>query len=93
MTPQDHPPESRPAIFSSSINKSKPITDGSEVLHSLIEDCLKTKSPHALALGYLQYETVRKMHVTTFKDLFMRNLEGEDFDSLVVEALIKNTAV
>jgi hypothetical protein len=49
-----------------------------------IEVTIATHSDEELALGYLRYERVRRMHPAAFAELYRLNLEGKGaFDELV----------
>ena len=43
-----------------------------------------------LALGYLRYETIRKLSPRQYTELHQRNLKGENFDGMVDELVVKN---
>lgn len=53
----------------------------------LIQLAVANHTPEELALGWLRYETVRKLNARAFAQLCKHNLNGKCFDSLVTEAI------
>lgn len=43
-----------------------------------------------LALGFLRYEALRKLHPRQFSELHARNLAGENFDDMVTKLVFQN---
>jgi hypothetical protein len=60
-------------------------------LETLVGMIVLNHTPEELALGWLRYEAVRKMHPRHFGELCRRNLGGEFFDDLVTEAVNEHT--
>ena len=56
-----------------------------QIIH---EKCNENK--FTMILGYLRYETLRKMNPQQFAELHKRNLNGENFDMMVDAIIIKN---
>ena len=48
-----------------------------------IEDALQRNNPSELAIGYMRYETLRKLKPRQFAYLNKLNLEGRNFDGMV----------
>jgi|DEB3_MinimDraft_2_1074329.scaffolds.fasta_scaffold13659_2 hypothetical protein len=61
----------------------------SATLEQLVEKCVAEHDVKELALGFLRYETLRRMNPNQFKELHQRNLAGERFDDMVTEELLK----
>lgn len=61
----------------------------SATLEQLVEKCVAEHDVKELALGFLRYETLRRMNPNQFKELHQRNLAGERFDDIVTEVLLK----
>jgi hypothetical protein len=59
-------------------------------LNDLVQRCIDSNTPAELALGWLRYEAVRKMHPRQFAAMCERNLDGEFFDDIVTEAVTKD---
>jgi len=60
-----------------------------KTLEQLIEKTLAARTPEELALGWLRYETLRKFSVAAYQCLTYRNLQGENFDEMVTNELLK----
>lgn len=58
-------------------------------LQSLIYKTISKYEPEELALGFLQYEALRKLNPREFSELYERNLRGEKFDDMVKEMVVK----
>jgi hypothetical protein len=58
------------------------------LLDHLVRSCVAKHTPEELALGYLRYETLRRVDPRTFAEMHRRNLAGELFDEIVTEALL-----
>ena len=58
-------------------------------LQRLVENCFDEHEVVELAIGFLRYETLRRMNPNQFKELHQRNLAGERFDDMVTEELLK----
>ncbi len=43
-----------------------------------------------LVLGYLRYEALKKLNPRQYEELNKRNLNGENFDEMVDELIVKN---
>lgn len=52
---------------------------------TIIEDALQRNNPSELAIGYMRYETLRKLNTRRFAYLNKLNLEGRNFDDMVDE--------
>jgi len=50
--------------------------------------CVTNHTPEELALGWIRYETVRKMNPRHFLEIHKRNLAGEFFDDIVTDCLL-----
>jgi hypothetical protein len=59
----------------------------SEDLYPIIRETRETVHADVLALGYLRYEMLRKLHPCDMRLLYFRNMQGENFDQMV-DALI-----
>ena len=57
----------------------------SHVIELFIEDALQRNNPRELAIGYMRYETLRKLKQRQFAYLNKLNLEGRNFDDMVDE--------
>lgn len=44
-----------------------------------------------LYIGYLRYEALRKLHASEYTKLCTRNCEGERFDDMVDDLILKGT--
>lgn len=55
------------------------------VLDISIEGALQINNPRELAIGYMRYETLRKLNTRRFAYLNKLNLEGRNFDDMVDE--------
>ena len=42
---------------------------------------------HDVCLGYLRYEAVRKLNAADFAQIHMRNISGENFDTMIDELI------
>lgn len=50
-----------------------------------------THTDEDLALGYLRYETIRKLNIREFSELHRRNINsGENFDEIVDDLVTRN---
>jgi hypothetical protein len=63
----------------------------SQTIQSLIEDAINSNTKEELALGFLRYESLRKIGPNTFSLYYKRNMSGIPFDSIVDESLIQKT--
>jgi len=61
----------------------------SATLGQLVVRAIAEHDVKELALGFLRYETLRRMNPNQFKELHQRNLAGERFDDMVTESLLK----
>ncbi len=57
----------------------------SHVIELFNEDALQINNPRELAIGYMRYETLRKLKPRQFAYLNKLNLEGRNFDGMVAE--------
>jgi len=57
-------------------------------LAQLVSMCVTNHTPEELALGWIRYETVRKMNPRHFLEIHKRNLAGEFFDDIVTDCLL-----
>jgi hypothetical protein len=57
----------------------------SHVIELFIEDALQRNNPSELAIGYMRYETLRKLNNRQFAYLNKLNLDGRNFDCMVDE--------
>ena len=53
-------------------------------IDQLIEEEIALYDIKRLALGHILYETIRLMSPREFKEVFVRNLEGENFDQIII---------
>ena len=53
-----------------------------------VEQALRSKTPVELAMGWLNYEALRKQNPRQFNELHQKNLAGEKFDTLVMELVV-----
>ena len=60
-----------------------------KTLDQLITDTIADRTPEQLALGWLRYEELRRFSVAAYQCLVARNLEGENFDEMVTNELLK----
>ena len=60
-------------------------------LEKLIEQTLAERSPtlNDLALGWLRYETLRRFNSAKYAEIQKRNLNGENFDRMIDDELLK----
>ena len=66
----------------------------SEKLEKLVIDRLTNAAKNCfryreLALGFLRYEALRKLNSRQYEELHKRNLNGENFDGMVDELIVK----
>ncbi len=61
-----------------------------KTLDELIEKAIDDNMQKRLALGFLRYEAVRKLDARQYTDLQRRSLNGERFDKMIDELIIKN---
>jgi hypothetical protein len=61
----------------------------SKTIGQLVVRAIAEHDVEELALGFLRYETLRRMNPNQFKELNQRNLAGERFDDIVTEELLK----
>jgi len=59
-----------------------------KTIENLVELCVKNHTPEELALGWMRYETLRKLSPRAFSEINRRNLAGERFDDMITEALL-----
>lgn len=59
-------------------------------LKKIIKDIEKTHTSGELALGFIRYETLRKLNPRQFAELHKRNLAGEFFDGMVDQLAEEN---
>ena len=57
----------------------------SHIIELSIEGALQRNNPSELAIGYMRYETLRKLNNRQFAYLNKLNLEGRNFDGMVDE--------
>ena len=57
-------------------------------LEHLIALCESDHTSKEMALGWLRYETLRRMNPRQFSELNRLNMAGKPFDDLVTEALL-----
>jgi len=57
-------------------------------LEKLIEETIAERTPAELALGWLRYETLRRLSPRKFTELNNRNLSGENFDEMITNELL-----
>lgn len=69
----------------------KPYTlEESEALTRLALLVAIRKDTRDISLSYLRYEALRKLNPRQFSELHARNLQGENFDRMVDELIVKN---
>lgn len=56
-------------------------------IERLVNKIVASKTPTELAIGYLRYETLRRLKPRVFSELHSLNLAGRPFDDLVDEAM------
>jgi hypothetical protein len=61
----------------------------SATLEQLVAECIADHHEKELAIGFLRYETLRRLSPRQFAELHKRNLNGEPFDNMVTEELLK----
>lgn len=61
----------------------------SATLGQLAVKCIAKHDVEELAIGFLRYETLRRLSPRQFAELHKRNLNGEPFDNMVTEELLK----
>ena len=54
-----------------------------------VEQTLRSKTPVDLAIGWLNYEALRKQTPIKFNEMYQQNLNGERFDTLVMKLVIQ----
>jgi hypothetical protein len=60
-----------------------------KTLDQLIAETIADRTPEQLALGWLRYEELRRFSTAAYQCLVSRNLEGENFDEILTNELIK----
>jgi hypothetical protein len=60
-----------------------------KTLDQLITETIADRTPKELALGWLRYEELRRFSVAAYQCLVARNLDGENFDEMVTNELLK----
>lgn len=71
------------------IDPNAPTQSESSVdLERLVRLCVANHTPDELALGWLRYEALRRVNPHIFAEMNRRNLSGEFFDDIVIEALL-----
>ena len=60
-----------------------------KTLERLVERCIAERNEKELALGFLRYEALRRVGTRKFSEFQSRNLDGELFDDIVTEELLK----
>jgi len=58
-------------------------------LEKLVALCVANHTPEELALGWLRYESVRKMNPSIFGEMSRLNVDGETLDAFVTDSLKK----
>ena len=61
----------------------------SKTIGQLVVRAIAEHDMEELALGFLRYETLRRMNLNQLKEIHQRNLAGERFDNIVTEELLK----
>lgn len=64
------------------------IMDKSQRMNQLIEAQLARSNIQELALGFLRYEALRKLHPSRYEELHKRNVKGERFDDMVDDLVL-----
>ena len=59
-------------------------------LHEIIEEIGAYKYKEEIILGYLRYESLRKLSPMEYTALYQRNLHGENFDEMVTKIVIED---
>ena len=57
-------------------------------LEKLIDETIAERTPTELALGWLRYETLRRLSPSQCVELNNRNLSGENFDEMITNELL-----
>jgi len=60
-----------------------------KTIEQLIAETIVERTPEQLALGWLRYEELRRFSVAAYQCLTARNLDGENFDEMVTNELLK----
>lgn len=55
----------------------------------LVRKCVEERTVEELAVGWLRYETLRRLSPQAFKEIDRRNKQGETFDDIVTQELLK----
>lgn len=50
---------------------------------------MESKNIAELTQGYLRYEEVRRLNITQFEKICVRNINGENFDEMIDELVVK----
>jgi hypothetical protein len=60
-----------------------------KTINEIITDTIAERTPEQLALGWLRYEELRRFSVAAYQCLVARNLDGENFDEMVTNEMLK----
>jgi hypothetical protein len=60
-----------------------------KTINEIITETIADRTPEELALGWLRYEELRRFSVAAYQCLVARNFEGENFDEIVTNELLK----
>jgi hypothetical protein len=60
-----------------------------KTIDQLITETITDRTPEQLALGWLRYEELRRFSVAAYQCFVARNLDGENFDEMVTNELLK----
>jgi hypothetical protein len=60
-----------------------------KTINEIITETIADRTPEQLALGWLRYEELRRFSVAAYQCLTARNLDGENFDEMVTNELLK----
>jgi hypothetical protein len=75
------------AVFASDLRRVEVVNK--DRIKKLVEFTASSSNVKDMAIGWLRYECVRRMNPRQFGEICKRNLEGEDFDDLIDQALLE----
>ena len=71
-------------------------TQETENIHRLLKMIGRSISERPLielALGFIRYEALRKLNPSQYRELYERNLTGENFDRMVDNLVLDKTTI
>lgn len=63
--------------------------DQKQTLQRKASAAMESNNIAELTQGYLRYEALRKLTITQFENLCIRNVNGENFDEMVDQLVIQ----